>query len=473
MLDVRRILRNLFSLGLMRAASAGLSFCLLWYLARAWASPERVGEFATLLTAFLLMQHVTLLGLNVLLIRDVAAAPDVPADRVMATLAIGVAVSIVLVPLFGLAGLAKYPPSMAPSFWFVGLSMIPTAFALTAESVLIGKERMGVLAAVNCVEIAARVAGCIALAAVGASLTWLFAWFLVGRVAAAVAYALRPELRAVLAPRHFTPNMLRTYLRQCPVFFLIVALSAGLQRLDTLLLGTLGGMDAAGLYYIPYRVYEMALMVPTQLSVVVFPTFARLYATASNDLARLYRNLLRVLLLIGLPIALSVALASREILAVFGPRFAEGHAALQILVFAVVVGSIDLVLTNMSIGGNRERLALIVLAIALPVYVALLVLLIPRWGIQGAAAATLAVAFLKTGSLYFLVRRQIAWSGALLTELVRPGLASVALGAAFWLLRGQSLLVSLPTGAGVYAAALAFTGTFTAGDLALLRRMSK
>ena len=125
------------------------------------------------------------------------------------------------------------------------------------------------------------------------------------------------------------------------------------------------------------------------------PSIARLHA--EGDTARLQRVITlsaRAILLLSVPVALALVFLGRWLLSgIFGPEYAVGATALAILAFGqLVTAGMGLAVPILNMTGH-ERDTAKVLAVSVLVNVALNALLIPLWGIEGAAlAAVISVA---------------------------------------------------------------------------------
>src|SRR2546430_624146 len=86
-------------------------------------------------------------------------------------------------------------------------------------------------------------------------------------------------------------------------------------KIDALLLLPLGGAAAAGAYAAAYKVSEGAGIVSSSFTLAMFPRLAR-----HGDLSAAYRMALRLLLQVGFPMAIGIALLSAPIVLVVGGR---------------------------------------------------------------------------------------------------------------------------------------------------------
>jgi len=467
-MDLERGLRNLGSASLMRLVSAALSFALFTFLARRW-SATMLGEFATVFAVFTLLQQAPLLGLHFVLGRDVAARPETRAELATNAAVLSLGVSVVLAAAVAAAGMLLYPSSMWAAFGLLGLSLVPTALIVVAESLLWGGERMGTVMSVNAVESAFRVIGCLSVVLMGYGLTGIWVVWLAGRLLVAGIYLRLGVLGDAIRPRNVDPATLRRLLRISPIFLGLMMLGAAVSRIDFLLLSKLGTLRDVGLYSGAYRVFELALMVPMLTSFVLFPVLARTLAASEADFNRLTGHIFRTYIVAGFPLALLLAfLAPRLIVLLFGRPFAEAAIVLQILSIAPVLAGLDQILTSVQLARHRQGDDLFVLALACALYVILLCVLIPRFGFVGAGIATLAVALFQPALRYVVTRRR-AGLPPLLHVAIRPALAALAMGGVLLASRGWGFGVGPILALIVYGTGLLLLGVVSVRDLTALR----
>lgn len=160
---------------------------------------------------------------------------------------------------------------------------------------------------------------------------------------------------------------------------------------DILMLGSITGPEAAGLYKAATRGAELLTFGLVVISVPLGPLLARLYA--AGEIATLQRELSRWARVAFAPaavLAVAFVIDGSWFLALFGSEFTghEASAALAILaagqLIHVAAGPAGLLLLM----SGHERLAAQALAVGAVLNVALNALLIPTWGVRGAAVAT-------------------------------------------------------------------------------------
>jgi O-antigen/teichoic acid export membrane protein len=187
-------------------------------------------------------------------------------------------------------------------------------------------------------------------------------------------------------------------------------------RLSILLLGVLLTPEAVGIYAVANRITDLIAFVLTAANTALSPAFARLYAMQDmQQLQRIVTRSVRVVMLLTLPIVAIIIVLGPWLLLLFGDAFTRGYTVLLILcigqIVNVMAGSVGFLLTMT----NHANDAAVAVAISLLLSTCFSLLLIPQWGLEGAAiAATLSL---------------IVWNGILVLRVYqRIGVHSTALG---------------------------------------------
>jgi O-antigen/teichoic acid export membrane protein len=210
-----------------------------------------------------------------------------------------------------------------------------------------------------------------------------------------LAFAAGAGLVYLFASRPRTQRPCPEYAAQAWLISIVpLALTAGLQiinsQADILVLGLFRTSDDVGVYKVAA---QAAMLIPFGLqavNMVIMPYIARLHAEGDHPrLQRLVTQSARAILALALPLVLAFVFFGDAILAfAFGAEYARGHLALILLSLGQLVnaamGSVG-VLLNMT---GHERDTLRGVAVAALANLILNFLLIPPFGLLGAAAAT-------------------------------------------------------------------------------------
>ncbi|MGB5738579.1 MAG: polysaccharide biosynthesis C-terminal domain-containing protein [Woeseia sp.] len=150
--------------------------------------------------------------------------------------------------------------------------------------------------------------------------------------------------------------------------------------------------DQVAIFNASYRLAMIVTFTLTAVEAVTSPVAARLYATQDfNELQTVVSRAAK--LGFGASLASVIAFASlgRTLLGLFGDEFVAGYETMLILVAAQLVrAAAGPVISLLSVTGHQDR-CLVVFGVGLIASVALVFLLVPIFGIRGAAMSVLLV----------------------------------------------------------------------------------
>ena len=158
-------------------------------------------------------------------------------------------------------------------------------------------------------------------------------------------------------------------------------------RVDLLLVPAFMTLQAGGLYFVAVRVSDAVGQIGTAAASLLFP---RVVAEDDRSSTRLTERVARVTMLGVAVVAALLGVAADPVLRiVFGGGYASGAPALQVLLAGAVPLSLCRVLVADLKGRGRPGLASMGSMAMAGATVALDVVLIPAWGLMGAALASL------------------------------------------------------------------------------------
>lgn len=200
---------------------------------------------------------------------------------------------------------------------------------------------------------------------------------------------------------------------------------------DTLLLGFLSGPSAVGFYNAAYRPVTALLALPLTYFQGLFPLLSRKHHEDRQGFIGTLKRSLGLAGLIAFPIGVSGMFLGAPVLdLLFGPAYRQANTALQILVWSAVLVILRGSYRQAFIASGRQTLDLRCAGISATFNLGLNVLLIPPYGIIGAAAATVVgdCVWLTLAALYcnwYVVPVPVC------ERLSKPLLASVLMGGSF------------------------------------------
>ena len=241
--------------------------------------------------------------------------------------------------------------------------------------------------------------------------------------AAAITLIIGVRLLSQIMPddiKQATPQYLgKTWLYSALPFVFIGSMYIINSRTDILMLGALKGTQAVGIYFAVSRGAQLIDFVTNAANTVLAPNLASLYAEGKNEqIQRILIQSSRIVSLTSLPIIIGLIIFGSWYLSLFGSEFTQGKNALIVLcvgqIVNVATGSVGLLL-NMT--GN-ERHTSISRAGSTILNIILNALLIPQWGIVGAAVATASSSILMSIENTFWVRKKLGIHCSIFGKLI-------------------------------------------------------
>jgi len=162
------------------------------------------------------------------------------------------------------------------------------------------------------------------------------------------------------------------------------------QRLDVTLLGLMVGTVAAGIYNVAYRAVFMLLFIPHFYSIAILPVASRLHAAGSTRLRQLYGRSVNLAVLIAVPASGGLTLVAPDVISlIFGADFSESVPLLRLLAWLLLLAFLRFVLGTFLTACGRQIDRTRAQGWTLPVAAILYAVLIPLFGVFGAAVAAL------------------------------------------------------------------------------------
>jgi O-antigen/teichoic acid export membrane protein len=445
------------TLGLGEAFARVLAFAATVYLARTLGA-SIYGVLVAAMTVVLYLAFVADCGIEMLGVRQVADRPDALREILPSILGARVMVSVVVLALTVFVALTVVPKPDGPVLAMYSVTLLGVGFG--TRWVHLGLEQPGNAAWSR--VISEGTAALLVLLSVHGTADLLRvplaqvvgeafgALFLIRLLPAAV----RP-LRLSLHVGVMAPLLRRSW-----PMVLHGLLGLAIFNSDFLFLRALQDSTAVGYYAAAYTLISFFQNLGTVYTMSLIPSITRARNDA-GDARSLFDGAMAQVLAGGLPVALGGMLVAASLVRfIFGAGYGPSVAPLQILLVMVPVSLLRNVAQGVLIAYERQDLMLRTVAWAAGVNVVLNMVLISRWGMVGAAVATLATEVVRT-LLALHYARALGLAMTPFRRLQRVMMAAVVMAAAVWFVADQPVLVSIPIGGIVYVGALIALGGIT------------
>lgn len=411
-----RIASATVALAINRFCPPVFGFLLLVVIAL--RSSELLGWYTVVTVFHFALQTLPFLGLTPLIVKEAARRPE-DAGRIFATsvgLALAVTALLCLALPFVLLA-ADFPADVESAVWICALVTVPYVIAYSAELILVSHDEPRLLGSVPLVENSLRFGASLAALELGYGIAALFWFMLAGRVLAAVLFARALRNRVLRGlPMRCDPTLARTWLAQCPVFLLHAAMQLVTSRAAVVALSLVGGSIAVANFSVGYRVLDLGTVGLTAFAGAVYPGMAKaaLASDGGGRLRALTATSTRLALVMGTALAILAVTGSELFVALLFPRqFPAAVDSMEILVLAFAAMGVRVTISAAMFAKDRQRVDLIALVLGALTYVVLLVWWVPRFGLAGAAAATVAEVVVQVGIRVGLARSEELGGGFL------------------------------------------------------------
>lgn len=398
----------------------GIRFVIAFLLARLLGATE-YGMYNLAISTAVIVASIAALGMDDGMIRYIAMMASKQDEKgVWGTLQIGIGIGIITSFLAGavLFLLAEpislyifHDPELVPLLKLFSFIVPP----LTMSNILVGAtrgfKRMDYSAlAENVIQFVIRLALIAALALIGLNVMMASAVFGLSELAATVAllYFLHKQFsfkRPLREARHDTRGIFNFAIP----FWLSGMLSKFRKNIQAILLGTFNTVTSVGVFAIVSSINLVGRISYQSIIASVKPFLAELHTQGNiKQMGQLYQTTTRWTLITNLPIFLIMVLYPAQLLNIFGESFVAGSSALIILAFAELANAGTGICGSIIDMTGYTKLKLTNSVIWVLLLSVTNLLLIPPWGVIGAATATListaTINFLRVAEVWFLFR---------------------------------------------------------------------
>ncbi|MFL6281823.1 MAG: flippase [Pyrinomonadaceae bacterium] len=296
----------------------------------------------------------------------------------------------------------------------------------------------------------------------GYSLLGVFVFM--GAWEAAFAIALCAHVGGLVGVGRFDGRLLKDALR-----YSLPLLPAGLSvwvldRSDRLVIGHFMGPESVGVYSANYALAGLLMLFQTPLQVTLLPKVSSLWREERDAAVRYVSLSNKLFLTFAIPFVVAAPVVARPLLVRLGNEEigAAGGVLTLLIAAGVMLWGVSVMLTQIFYGARRTLPVGVVTVAAALLNLILNLLLVPAWGVSGAAFATL-VSYAASCAALYALSRPIARLDLFAPHLLKCAAASLAM----WVV--LRALVSVSERPIAIGAAVAACGVVYFASLWLLR----
>jgi O-antigen/teichoic acid export membrane protein len=465
----QRLLSNTF-LSFVANTINKVSSSVLFILIGREIGPTSAGIFNLGITYFTILLALSSLGLQELLVREIAPRKGdsklyINNYLFIRTIATAAMYGALLLALYFLL---PYGPETQKVIAILALAVFPESLFTLCQALFEAHEQLRVPAIATVVSSAFRlVAGWWVLQTGHDPI--LIAWLIpLGSLLRLL--MILPAMPSLLrdhpqASGSLNFGFMRSQFPYIPSFMVIYFFSIVDYQTDTFLISLMLSETAVGWYGAAQTILLAFWIMPVAIRAALYPVMARYYVHAPQYLLTIYEKSWQYLLLAALPMVVGVfLLAEPIILLVFDESFAPAIPVLQWSIWGVIFVFLNVPSARLMLVHDRQKAFSWMTGLSMVANVGLNLLLIPVFGIVGAAMSRLIASFILFVVLYGYVRLYLAPDAHLWQRVPRPLLATAAMAVVVYLMRDLPLIWPVLAGAAVFCAAVLLLGIVPAQD---------
>ena len=394
-------------------AGSAVMLVALTMIAGRWMPASEYGKFSFAISLATIIETLMDTGLGPVTVRTVARDHDGAGTLFRHVLGLKIAwAALCLVTLLVVAPILRHDPTVIRACYLLGISSAIRSYVLSTRGLLQGLNRFDLEALT---VIADRglllVLGTITLIA-GYGLFGLCLAFVAARLLMfVIVTAIVMRVTGSARPTYDRAVWLELQTAAMPLGFFLITLTL-YTYIDTVILGVMRTDAETGWYAASYRVYEGLMYAPSAFATVLTPRFSQMFIDDRKGLRSLFQRSLFASAAAGLVIGGAAVLLARPMMMLFyGPAYEAAVPPLQVLAGGSMFVFCTWILHSAAIAINLDRRLVGTTAIGLVTNIALNVLFIPRWGITGAAWATVIAEGVTVTLLLMQLQRRLGTAG--------------------------------------------------------------
>jgi len=381
---------RLFSLILAKLLSPLATFVIIVAIAR-MRGEAGLGELNTVLSWLVIFQFMAIFGMTEFISREIGKDHSTARKHITHALLCAFALSaICMVCMVVGAAAFQYPAHLRRELFVAGLVLPFGAWGLMCHSVFVAFGKIAWVALAAFAEGACLLVLGLTAVRMGLGIEALIWCMLIARLVGSVIGLSMVHWGIVRLRFEIDRGFLRDVIPRAAVFGLTGIAFQLFMRADIVMLSKMEEMASVGLYSAAAKLTEVCLMLPIGFYVLNLPRSARDYASDPKTALRKVEMHTRTLFTPVFFIFGFGFLCADSILGtVFGAEFSAAAWLLRILLLAFVVQCAEAVLGMVCQAAGHDKFALLAATVRALGNIGLNLILIPMYGIRGAALATL------------------------------------------------------------------------------------
>jgi O-antigen/teichoic acid export membrane protein len=411
------------------------SFAFGIYVVRRLGAAE-FGQYSAAMAYAFILAMFTELGTSTLSVREMARKPETVSWMVPNIILIRAILSIAMIAGVTLsAKILGKTPDMVLGIFIASFGLLLYAFQGPLDATLIAKERLdysSVLTLFN--QIIFILLGSLALifkaGYIGLLLASLSGVLVMGLSSVyVIKYKLkisfdRPDLK------RWWPLLVASF-----PFGVIGIVTEFSQRFDTVFMSFILTYTAVGYFNVSLDLPLATMLLAQSLGLAMFPTMVREYNSGAGSIQKTIQRACRYLLMIALPLSIGGMLVSNRLIPlVYGESYVQAAPVFSVIIWSLPFMFLAEVLGRACTTMHLEKIAARYFVLNSIFNIVLAILLIPKFGVMGAAAAMVIGRFTNVLLDILILKPSLVFNGNVM-PMLRVIFAGIFMGVCLWMIK--------------------------------------
>jgi len=458
---LKRLMKNISLL----MVSQIISYVLLFVYTIITARYLGVTEFGTLSFALAFVTIITIftdLGLNTVLTREISLQNSLEQryiNHIFSMKLILVFVVLILSSIYFL--LMQYPLDTLYFIFIISLSVIFTTFSSFFYSIIQAHENLKYQAVGSVLSSSLLLIGILLVEYLNVNAIWVAISYLLVSVIVLLYILFFYSNNFILPKFEYNLNFNKLILKDSLQICLIGLFVTIYIWIDSMILFSIKGGFATGLYGVAYKIMLFFYFIPLAINYSIFPVISRLQSSNRLKLKQLLEKYFIFMIMISIPICIFITvLADKIIISLFGNGYLESILALQILIWSILFAFTASPFSELFIATKRQIIVTKITGLCMLGNVLLNLILIPKFSFIGASVATL-LTYIAVGVLIIFLGYKYGYltlEKSFLVKILKIFIANFMMAIFIWLFKSFNLIILSIISIIVYLAILYILG---------------
>jgi O-antigen/teichoic acid export membrane protein len=401
MSNLRIIAENITWLGLSNFVTKPIFLFFMIFVARK-LGVEDFGKFSFVLAFIMIFSVLIDFGFNQLTTRDVAKDKFLAPKYIANGLSFRIIVSVlVYIFIYTLINAMNYPIDTKRSIYVASAYLIFLSLIGFIYSIFRAFEKIKYESILIIIEKALIIFLGSLVLIVGFGLETLWFTFLFSSAIAFVISIIILLKKVTKFSLELDPYFIKKFVKKALPFAVMNIFIIIYFRIDMVMISMMRGDLQVGWYSAAYKFVEVSILIPNIIMIPIYPVFSKLYVSSLSSLTSIYKQVLKIMIIISLPIPIVVMIISEKIILVlYGASFINATPALMILIWAIPSIYLTFVLGALLPAINKQAINTITTGICMILNVLLNLILIPSYGYLGAGVSTVVTEWVLCAILF-------------------------------------------------------------------------